>query len=366
MKYEGQFSRRKIKRPIFRKPLNNKRENGEMARRFRRWLDVQNYAPSTMDGYGRVVGELCRFLGNKTVRDVTPMDIGDFLTQVLPEKRSDCHVVHRLGALRSFFDFLYLGGVVDSVAPRFLRARTREKKLPRTVTQSQAKKLIAAARNSRDRALLELFYGTGCRVGEVSRMRVEQIDFVRRTIRVKAKRKERTAYFGVPAARALRRYLGGRRTGYVFQDIIRPQRGYITFYKRAWLGCWRDFRPGEGYGRRHCKFLGNPATTSERAAQLKFKRFLQSVDLTRAKPDKPLTRSTLGKIVQEIGRRIGIQASPHVLRHSFATHLLERGADIRAIQELMGHSYLTSTQIYTRISNNAVASAFRKFHPRSA
>jgi integrase/recombinase XerD len=78
-----------------------------------------------------------------------------------------------------------------------------------------------------------------------------------------------------------------------------------------------------------------------------------------------MTRSTLGRIVQEIGRRAGLgPVSPKILRHSFATHLLDRGANIRAIQELLGHSYFTSTQVYTRISNEAVASAFKKFHPR--
>jgi site-specific recombinase XerD len=85
----------------------------------------------------------------------------------------------------------------------------------------------------------------------------------------------------------------------------------------------------------------------------------------RHKPDRPMTRSNLGRIVQEAGRcaKLGM-VNPHMLRHSFATHMLERGADIRAIQELLGHSYLSSTQVYTRVTNNAVASAFRKFHPR--
>jgi len=92
---------------------------------------------------------------------------------------------------------------------------------------------------------------------------------------------------------------------------------------------------------------------------------LKQIDLVRIKPDRALTRSTLARIVQEIGRRAGLgMVAPHMLRHSFATHLLERGADIRAIQELLGHSYLSSTQVYTRISNNAVQSTFKRFHPR--
>jgi site-specific recombinase XerD len=349
-----------------RKVLSNQQENMEMALRFDKWLEVQHYSISTRGSYTRVVRALCGFLGNKTLRDVAPMDIGDFLTLNLPQKWSDDHVNYQLGALRSFFDFLYLGGVVDSVAPRFLRARGRVRKLPRTLTQAQVKALIAATDNTRDRALVELLYATGCRVGEISRLRIEDVDFKRRTIRVKAKRKERVTYFGLPAAKAVLKYLGGRRTGYLFQDIIAPQRGYITRNKVAWTGCWRDFRPGEGWGKKHGKYLGSPTITTRRVAEARFAQFLKGVDLTRPKPNRPLTRSTLGKIVQDVGRRLGLVASPHMLRHSFATHLLERGADIRIIQELLGHTYLTSTQVYTRISNNMVAKSFRKFHPRSA
>jgi integrase/recombinase XerD len=338
-----------------------------MGRRFHRWLAAQHYAASTQQSYCRVVQSLCRYIGKGPLQGVTPMDIGDFITHNLPPRWSDAHVSHQLGALRCFFDFLYLGGVVDSVAPRFLRSRGRIKTLPPTLTQAQVKKLIATASSPRDRALVEFFYATGCRVSELVAVRIEDIDFRRRTFRVRAKRKERVVYFGRVAAKALRRYLGSRKTGYVFQDVIPQQKGYITFYKLAWLGNWRDYHPGKGYGRKHSKFLGHPSTTSRTAAETKFRQFLRRVDLTRPKPNRPLTRSTVGRIVQEIGRRAGLgMVNPKMLRHSFATHLLERGADIRAIQELLGHSYLTSTQVYTHISNHAVASTYRRFHPRAA
>jgi site-specific recombinase XerD len=153
----------------------------------------------------------------------------------------------------------------------------------------------------------------------------------------------------------------------LFQDIIPQQNGYITYYKKAWIGNWRDHRPEKGNGSKHSKWLGHPSKVSYASAQRKFNKLLKGIDLVRPKPDRPLTRSTLGRIVQELGRRARLgMVNPHMLRHSFATHLLERGADIRAIQELLGHSYLTSTQVYTRISNNAIASVFRKFHPRGA
>jgi site-specific recombinase XerD len=193
------------------------------------------------------------------------------------------------------------------------------------------------------------------------------MDFRGRRFRVLGKRKERIVYFGACAGKALLDYLGKRRTGYLFQDKIPPQRGYVTYYKKAWIGNWMDYRPGMNRGAKHSKWLGNPSFVSYVAAKRTFQKFLQAkkIDLVRHKPDRPLNRSALGHVVRETGREAGLgTVSPHMIRHSFATHLLERGADIRAIQELLGHTYLTSTQVYTRISNKAVRTAFRRFHPR--
>ena len=344
-----------------------KRINLKMAERFRAWLVAQKYAVSTIERYYHTACKLCRYIGPKALAAVTPMDIGDFLTETLPCRWADSYISDHLSSLRSFFDFLYLGGVVDSVAPRFLKARPRMKPLPRALTEIQVKKLIRSATHPRDRALIELLYATGCRIGELRIARVEDIDFKERRFRVRGKRKERIVYFGPQSAQSLREYLKGRKTGYIFQDKVEPQKGYITYYKKAWIGNWKDYRTGKKGGEKHSKWLGNPSQVSYAEARKRFNVFLrkENIDLVRYKADRPLTRSALSFVVREIGRRAGIgKVSPHTLRHSFATHLLERGADIRAIQELLGHTYLTSTQIYTRISNNSVRSAFNQFHPR--
>ena len=342
------------------------RLNRECVYRFRRWLHAQHYAHSTETCYTRTALRLCRFIGERELRHVTAMDIADFLSKRLPPQWSDGHIAHQLQALRCFFDFLYLGGVVDHVAPRFLKARTPIRKLPKTLTQSRMKKLIAKADNPRDRALVEVFYATGCRIGEMVNIRVERIDFKRRCFPVMGKRKERMVYFGPVAAKFIRKYLGRRKSGYLFQDIVPQQKGYIVRGPLAWAGNWRDYHNG---GKKCMKYLGNPARISYATAKRRFNKYLRenSIDLTRPKPDRPLTRCTLGRIIQDIGRRANLgMVSPHMLRHSFATHMLERGADIRTIQELMGHAYLTSTQVYTRVSNNAVAATFQRCHPRGA
>lgn len=341
--------------------------NLEMAERFRAWLQAQKYVTSTVDRYYLTACKLCRFIGPKALASVTPMDIGDFLTKTLPDRWQDSYISDHLGPLRSFFDFLYLGGVVDSVAPRFLKARARSKPLPRVLTEAQVRKLIRTATHPRDRALVELLYSTGCRISEIRMARVEDIDFRARIFQVRGKRKDRVVYFGEEAAKSLREYLKGRRTGYVFQDKIEPQQGYVTHNGTTWLGTWVDYRTGRKGGVKHTRRLGNRTVTSYEEASRRFKKFLRekSIDLFRYRKDRPMNRSSLGFVIRDLGRRAGIaRVNPHALRHSFATHLLDRGADIRAVQELLGHAYLTSTQIYARISNRAVRATFKKFHPR--
>lgn len=292
------------------------------------------------------------------------MDVGDFITKTLPPQWSEGTIAFQLQALRSFFDFLYFGGLVDSVAPRFLRWRSPVRTLPKTLSESRIKKLIAATENPRDRAVIEFLYATGCRAGEVPGVRVEQIDFKQRCLKVIGKRKERIVYFGSIAAQAILRYLGERRTGYLFQDINPPQHGYICKSQGGWRGYWRDYRSG---GVIRCKYLGSLKTVSHAQARRKFDEYLKGFDLARPKPDRPLTRGTLGVIVQEAGRLANLgRVTPHMLRHSFATHMLDGGADIRTIQILLGHSHLTSTQIYTCVSNTSAASTFRRYHPRGA
>jgi integrase/recombinase XerD len=254
---------------------------------------------------------------------------------------------------------------VDKIAPRFLKMRPRVKKLPKFLTISQVRRLIYAAANLRDRALIELYYSTGCRNSELRFVRIEKIDFRRRRFKVAGKRKERMVYFGAPAAKAIGRYIGTRRSGYLFQDIIPAQHGVLTHNAASWMGTWRDFRPGADYGKRRSKYLGSRKTMSRGEARIKLRRFLKNVDLTRPKPDRPLTRSTMRQIITQVARRAGLgPMGPKILRHSFGSHMVEGGINLLALQELMGHSYLSSTQVYVHLTNKAVVSNFKKAHPR--
>lgn len=341
--------------------------NRAMAEQFRTWLIGQKYAASTVEKYHRIALKLCHHLGAKAFSTVTPMDIGHFITSTLPDRWNDNYIAEILGPLRSFFDFLYLGGVVDSVAPRFLKTRARPKPLPRTLTESEVRQLIRSCEHPRDRALIEFLYSTGCRIGEVLRVRVEDIDFRRRSLVVKGKRRERVVYFGAAAAKSLRAYLKNRASGYLFQDKIETQKGIVTTNGKDWVAAWRDYATGKRGGIRRTKQLGGLTEITREEARKRLNKHLAAIHacLVRPKLDRPMNKETLEGVVREIGRKAGLlRVNPHVLRHSFATHLLQRGADIRAIQELLGHRYLSSTQIYTRVSNNRVRMAHRRFHPR--
>src|SRR4029077_11003788 len=176
--------------------------NHEMAARFQKWLTAQNYLVGTVKKYCNLANAFCDYIKAKPLREVVPMDVSDFISGNLPARWTDALVNDRLACLRSFFDFLYLGGAIDCVPPRFLHPRKVTRKLPRIFTQHQVRDLLAKTRNVRDRALLELLYSTGCRLVEVRTLRLEDIDFRARKILVKGKRKERVVYFGSPAADA--------------------------------------------------------------------------------------------------------------------------------------------------------------------
>jgi integrase/recombinase XerD len=239
------------------------------------------------------------------------------------------------------------------------------KKLPRVFTLGQVRRLLAKTRKLRDRALLELLYGTGCRLVEVRTLRLEDIDLKTRKMLVKGKRKERVVYFGSTAASALRRYIGNRTTGFLFRVEYRQQKGHVNATATTWVAHYSIYV--EGRRIKKYKHLGMLNKMTQADAKIKLRQHLKSVDLTRPIPDRPMCQHTAWRILTAAALRIGLRFLPaRMLRHSFATHLWENGADLRVIQELLGHSCLTSTQIYVRISNSTVADAYKRLHPRGA
>ena len=332
----------------------------EMVRRFNIWLEHQNYTPHNQKYYCKIARQAAAFFRDKPFCSISPLDIGDLLRHVSNAHWAASTVQGYLSALRCFFEFLYLGGVVDSIAPRFVRGPSKAHKLPTVLTQTQVQRMIEGATTPRDRALLEFLYATGCRSSEVTTLKVEDIDWRNRRTRVHAKGRERIVYFGNEAAKALKYYLARRKVGPLFLDDLPVQRGQLARSERIWQARWREY-PGRVH---RTKYLGNPATMPYRTAKRKFQRLMATVSLRRER--HAITPWIVQHVVHRAGERIGLQnLCPRVIRHSFATHLLENGADLRVIQVLLGHAFVDTTQIYTSLVNFDVATAFRNCHPRA-
>jgi site-specific recombinase XerD len=226
-------------------------------------------------------------------------------------------VARKLAAVRGLFDYLVRSERIGQNPADLVSSPKREQKLPRVLTGEQARALLEGipARTPlelRDRAMLELAYSCGLRCEEIVNLDVESFDFETEQLRVLGKgSKERLLPVGEPAQRALRRYLE------------RGRHALVTDPRQAALLLSKS-------GRR-----------------------LSNSDVTRR----------LGLWVREAALAAGV--SPHALRHSFATHLLEGGADLRTIQELLGHASISTTQVYTRVDAARLREAYAATHPRA-
>ena len=339
--------------------------NTEIVNRYSEWLVCQRYARVTREVYSRVSRKFLQYWGRRHFSQVSHVDIRAFITE-MSERDLSSEVVHRyLWALRSFFDFLCIRGVADEVAPRLVRPRPAQRPLPRAISKRNVIRLINAAQNPRDRAILELFYATGCRISELINIRLEHIDFSKRTIVVHGKGKDRRVFFGLPAMKSLRAYLQGRKTGYLFESQHRVQKGCVSWNGKAWCGYWLDYTDKSGIQRTRSLYLGSSSMTFKQA-WAKFRKLLPNPDLghIRKKP-QPLSRSQISAIFRETVFRAGLgKVTSHNLRHSFAAHMLDNGCDVRHVQELLGHSSLATTNRYAQVVAKPISRAYRSYHPR--
>jgi len=256
------------------------------------------------------------------VRDVDHITIREWLSELHAAQKKKSSIARKLAALRTFFQFLMREGVVELNPAKLVSTPRLEKKLPNHLSVEDAVRFIETPDTTtdlgkRDRSILEMLYGTGVRVSELVKMNLHDVDFRNRMVKVRGKRrKERIVPFGEPALHALMRYL-------------------------------TEVRPA---------FLNN-APVAERDAEAIFLNY-QGTRIT--------TRSVGRMVDKYIVQCAGIHnISPHALRHSFATHLLDSGADLRDIQELLGHARLSTTQIYTHVSMEKLIEVYDRAHPKA-
>ena len=255
------------------------------------------------------------------IKQIDHLTIREWLASLHSDHKKKSSIARKLAALRTFFQFLVREGAVESNPAKLVATPRKEKKLPVHLSVEDAVRFIETPDaetdfGKRDRAILELLYATGMRVSELVQLDLRDIDFNNKLLRVFGKRrKERIVPFGDPAAKALRDYLSVRE-----------------------------------------KFLMNAPVTKRDAQPL-----ILNYQGTR------MTTRSVGRLVEKYIRLCaGIHnISPHALRHSFATHLLDSGADLRDIQTLLGHARLSTTQVYTHVSMEKLIEVYDKAHPKA-
>jgi site-specific recombinase XerD len=341
--------------------------NLQLAKRYDDWMIALHYAEHTRQYAQKVLGRFNKFLEKRAISSVTHLEIREFLTHISAYGATLETTYRHLGVLRRFYDFLNLGGVVSYVPPRLVRMKHMKRTDLPVLSESDIKRLLAATRTLRERALIEFIYGTGCRLRESTHLRVEEINFENRTARVHGKfGKTRVLFLPKKTVIALRAYVGERTTGYVFQEDRRPQEASLAVVNGSWMASWVD------YGRRvpcGCfsltrRNLGRIDEVSPETAHETFKKLLVGVKLTRPVPDRPLTNSAVLVAINNVGHRAGLKyVGVHTLRRSFATHLYDHGAPIEIIQALLGHVYLGTTLGYTRLSQARMARTVDQSHP---
>ncbi|TRZ96511.1 tyrosine recombinase XerC [bacterium] len=280
--------------------------------KFMRYLEIEkNYSQHTILNYKLDLVDFQGFLGGLEIEKVDYLVLRKYLASLKEKKLRNRTVNRHLSTLRSFFKFLCREGYLKTNPMLSLLSPKQEKYLPTFLTEEEITKLIEAAfkkdeRGLRDRAVLETFYSTGIRISELSGLDIDDMDFIGGIVKVMGKgKKERIVPIGDQAIATVREYLNKRR---------------------------RDSQ---------ALFLN--------------------------KNGKRITtrgiRNIVGKYLRLAGLRHGISA--HSLRHSFATHLLNRGADLRSVQELLGHANLSTTQIYTHLTTERLKNVYDKAHPRA-
>lgn len=299
----------------------------EAQQSFLDYLQYQkNYSPHTLKNYGRDLDEFVAYLTDSRPDESVPLDqidhisIRDFLSHLSRRGNQKTSMSRKLAALRSFFRFLYREGHVANNPARLVATPRLPEKTPRFLSVKEVETILTIPdpgtdRGSRDLAILELLYGSGLRVGELVSLDLADVSLSERLVKVRGKgKKERLVPFGNKAVKALRDYLQVR------GKLLR-------------------------------------AMKTSREPQALFLN-LRGGRLTA----RSVERNLDGYIRQS---SLLLDVHPHVFRHSFATHLLGNGADLRCIQELLGHASLSTTQRYTHVSMEELMRTYRAAHPKA-
>ncbi|MGY6277327.1 site-specific tyrosine recombinase XerD [Methylomonas sp. MgM2] len=279
------------------------------------WLE-DGLSDNTVSAYGSDLNQFDNWLKGVTISEVGEDDISRYLLHRQRQGHSSRSSARMLSSLRRFYAYLLREKQIRSDPTQLIEAPHIGRSLPDSLSESDVEKLLQApeivhALGFRDRTMLELLYAAGLRVSELVEITFQQLNFRQGSVRISGKgEKERLVPVGEEAMLWLEQYLAGAR-----QDILGDRQSDFLFVTARGTG---------------------------------------------------MTRQGFWHIIKRYGKRAGIDKhlSPHTLRHAFATHLLNHGADLRVVQMLLGHSDLSTTQIYTHIAQHRLKTLHSKFHPR--
>ena len=290
--------------------------------------NVKHTSNNTEMSYKRDLLKVCHFMQERGINSATAVkeqDLKAYIHVLEEQKLAAATVSRNIASIKAFFLYLFSEGKIQNDAALCLKAPKIEKKMPEILTMGEVSALLEQANGDspkeiRDKAMLELLYATGIRVTELISLKVSDVNLPMHFIMCRDPHKERMIPFGTQAHDALERYLGGVRA-----EMVEDKSSEILFA--------------------NCS-------------------------------GKPMSRQGFWKLIKYYQEKAGIHKfyakkagitadiTPHTLRHSFAAHLVENGADLKSVQEMLGHSDISTTQIYANMNHNRIREVYAKAHPR--
>lgn len=280
--------------------------------------NVKNTSGNTEMSYKRDLEKVQHFMDARGIHDlktVTAQDLADYVKYLEDNKFAAATVSRNIASLKAFYHYMVQEGLVEEDISDKLKAPKIEKKAPEIMSPDEVVRLLEqpsgdSPKEIRDKAMLELLYATGIRVTELITLTLSDVNMQMNFILCRDRTKERIIPFGAAAKNAMTRYLDGTR-----EEMLENKSSEVLFA--------------------NCS-------------------------------GQPMSRQGFWKLIKHYAKKADIKAdiTPHTLRHSFAAHLVENGADLRSVQEMLGHSDISTTQIYANLNHNHIREVYAKAHPR--